>query len=260
MRMNHLVRAIVVLLVSLSTEACAVITQGEVGLRRTWGKIDPKPIEPGLVIYEAVSTDILRVPVRTTAVAVDFVLPSKEGLNINARMAILYRILPERAADVITTIGADYEETFIAAVFRSAAADVTARFFAKDMYSSERSRIEKEVAALMSKTLDSRGIVIESVLMKSISLPAGLAAAIEQKLRAEQEAQQMLFSIEREKLEAQRKIIEATGVRDAQKIVAEGLTPDILRLRSIEAMRDLARSPNAKIVIGNGPMPLVLGQ
>jgi prohibitin 1 len=254
-------RKLFALLMLCSTlQACAVITQGEVGLRRRWGKIDPMPLEPGLVFYETVSTDILRVPVRTTTVTVDFVLPSKEGLNINARMAILYRILPERAADVITTIGADYEENFIAAVFRSAAADVSARFFAKDMYSAERSRIEKEVATLMSATLSARGIVIESVLMKSIALPAGLAAAIEQKLRAEQEAQQMLFSIEREKLEAQRKIIEATGVRDAQKIVSEGLTPDILKLRSIEAMRDLARSPNSKIVIGNGPTPLVLGQ
>ncbi len=243
----------------LLLQACTVINQGEVGLRRVWGKIDPQPIMPGLVLYETVSTDILRVPVRTMTVTVDFVLPSKEGLNINARMSILFRIQPERAADVMGTIGPDYEESLIAAVFRSAAADVSARFFAKDMYSAERSTIEHEVAKDMNAMLAQRGIVIEAVLMKSISLPRGLAAAIEQKLKAEQEAEEMRFAIEREKAEAQRKIIEATGVRDAQKILVDGLTPDVIKLRSIEALRDLATSQNAKVIISNGQTPLILG-
>lgn len=242
----------------LQTSACTVVTQGEVGVRRVWGRLDPTPVGPGLVFYETVSTDIVRVPVRTTTVTVDFVLPSKEGLNINTRMAILYRILPERAADVLGKIGEDYEESIIASVFRSSAADVSARFFAKDMYSAERSTIEKEIAAKMSELLGKRGFVIEAVLMKSIALPAGLAQAIEQKLQAEQEAERMRFLIEREKLEADRKRIEAEGVKEAQKILADGLTPEIIKLRSIEAFKHLADSPNTKVIVTDGKAPFLV--
>lgn len=238
---------------------CATVTQGQVGLKRVWGRLEPTPIEPGLVFYEAISTDIVLVPVSTTTVTVDFVLPSKEGLNIATRMSILYRILPERAADVIGTIGVDYEESLIAAVFRSAAADVSARFFAKDMYSAERSTIEKAIATAMGETLNNRGFVIEAVLMKSIALPSGLARAIEEKLQTEQDAERMRFLIEREKLEADRKRIEAAGVRDSQKILSEGLTPEIIKLRSIEAFKVLSESPNAKVIVTDGKAPFLVG-
>lgn len=248
--------ASVVLLASVS--GCSVVKQGYVGVRRTWGKLDPKPIFPGLVFYESVSTDIISVPVRTTTVTVDITLPSKEGLNIAARIAILYRIRPEMAAEVIGKIGEDYEDSMVAAVFRSAAADVSSRFFAKDMYSAERATIEREIATKMASNLSERGFLIEAVLMKSIALPPGLARAIEEKLQAEQAAQQMQFSIEREKLEADRKRIEATGQRDAQKILAEGLTPEILKLRTIEAFRQLSASANAKVIITNGKAPLLM--
>jgi prohibitin 1 len=250
---------LVVTLLGSALGGCAVVNQGYVGLRRTWGKIDPAPLDPGLVFYEVFSTDILKVPVRTTTVTVDIVLPSKEGLNINARIAILYRVRPEKAADVIGKIGEDYEESLIAAVFRSAAADVSARFFAKDMYSAERSTIEREIAKKMDANLSERGFSVEAVLMKSIALPAGLARAIEEKLQAEQNAERMQFLIERERLEADRKRIEATAQRDAQKILAEGLTPEILRLRAIEAFLKLAESPNAKVIVTDGKAPLVTG-
>jgi regulator of protease activity HflC (stomatin/prohibitin superfamily) len=237
---------------------CAIINQGEVGLKRVWGEIDPVPLTPGIWAIEVVSTDVVRVPIRTTTKTVDFVLPSKEGLNIKAKMSILYRILPEKAAAVIGEIGVDYEETIIAAVFRSQAADVSARFFAKDMYSAERRTIEEEIGAAMSKILSSRGFVVEAVLMKSIELPPGLAAAIEQKLEAEQQADQMRFMIEREKLDAERRLIEAKAERDAQLVQAEGLTESVLRLRAIEAFRELAKSPNAKVIVTNGETPLLV--
>lgn len=243
----------------LFTSGCAVINQGEVGLKRVWGKIDPAPLAPGRYSYEAVSTDIIRVPVRTKTKTIDVVLPSKEGLNIEVTVAILYRVVPERAADVIGQIGPDYEETLIAAVFRSQAADVSARFFAKDMYSAERRTMELEIGAGMEDIISERGFVVEAVLMKSITLPPGLANAIGQKLEAEQQAEQMRFTIDRERLEAERKRIEAEGIRDSQRIISEGLTPEILQLRQIEAMRDLARSTNGKLVIGLDPgAPVVL--
>ncbi len=94
--------------------------------------------------------------------------------------------------------------------------------------------------------------------MKSIQLPPGLANSIEQKLQAEQDALRMIFILQQEKLEADRKIIEATGTRDAQKILAEGLTPEIIKLKSIEAFRELSKSPNSKIIVTDGEAPLLI--
>jgi prohibitin 1 len=249
-----IIRSLILALCALLTSGCAIINQGEVGLKRVWGEIEPEPLTPGLWGIEMVSTDVIR----TTTKTVNFVLPSKEGLNAKAQMSILYRIRPERAADVIGTIGEDYEETMIAAVFRSQAADVSARFFARDMYSAERRRIETEIQRAMSAILAERGFIIEGVLMKSISLPPGLTRAIEQKLQAEQAAEEMRFRIEREKLDAERKRIAATGDRDAQRILSQGLTQEILKLRAIEALRELARSNNAKLIVTSGDAPMVL--
>lgn len=244
-----------VLLLSMLS-GCAVINQGEVGVIRRWGKLDEQPAPPGLVFFEPVSTQVLRVPVRLTTVTVDFTLPSKEGLNVDAQISILYRVEAEKAPQVLGTIGENYEEELVVAVFRSAAADVSAHFFARDLYSAERGRIEKEIKKLMTEVLSGRGFVIESVLMKAIVLPAGLAKAIETKLSAEQDAERMQFTIQREKLEADRKRIEAEGQRDAQKIVAEGLTEPVLRLRALEAFKALSLSPNAKVIITDGKSPL----
>jgi regulator of protease activity HflC (stomatin/prohibitin superfamily) len=110
----------------------------------------------------------------------------------------------------------------------------------------------------MNELLKDKGFEVESVLMKSITLPAGLSRAIEDKLAAEQNAQRMEFILLSEKKEAERKIIEATGTRDAQKIVSEGLTEEILQLRQIEMMEQLSTSPNAKVIVTNGSNTPVL--
>jgi len=107
-----------VLLVLSMTSSCAVVNQGEVGLKRVWGEIDPEPLQPGLYAIEVVSTDVIRVPIRTTSKTIDFALPSKEGLNVSARLSILYHIDPARAVDVISNVGVEYEETFIGDNFR----------------------------------------------------------------------------------------------------------------------------------------------
>ena len=88
----------------------------------------------------------------------------------------------------------------------------------------------------------------------------GLQSQVQVKLQAEQEAERMQFVIAREKLEAERKRIEAEGVRNAQKITADGLTEPVLRARAIEAFKQLATSPNAKVIITDGRAPLVMPQ
>ncbi|MEM1033140.1 MAG: prohibitin family protein [Myxococcota bacterium] len=245
-------------LLAFATSGCAVVNQGEVGLKRVWGQIQPEPLEPGMHGIEVVSTDVIRVPVRTRTKTFDFSLPSKEGMNIRARITLLYRVEAAKAVQVISTVGEEYEEALIGPVFRSQAADVSANYLAKDLYSDERRAIEQEIGAAMRTILEPRGFVIEQVLMKSIELPPGLAAAIERKLQAEQQAEEMRFLIDREKLAAQRKRIRAEGERDAQLVLAEGLSDRVLRWRSIEAFDRLANSPNAKVIVTDGKSPLNL--
>ena len=174
----------------------------------------------------------------------------------SVRVIPSYRHFTTWPALVISTLGTGYEEDLIAPVFRSQAADVSARFVAKDMYSEARRSIEKEIADSMRTLLEPRGFVIESVLMKSIELPGGLAAAIERKLQAEQRAEEMRFVIDREKLVAKRKRIQAEGDRDAQKLLAESLTEPVLRWLAIQAFDRLSSSSNAKVVITDGSTPL----
>jgi prohibitin 1 len=126
------------------------------------------------------------------------------------------------------------------------------------MHSGMRSEIEQSIKQKMDETLLRQGIIVEAVLMKSIQLPSGLYSSIEQKLQAEQNAMRMVFILEQEKLEAERKIIEAKGTRDAQKILSEGLTDEIIKVRSIEAFIELSKSTNSKIIITDGKVPYLI--
>lgn len=240
------------------TGCLAVIQQDEVGIRSHWGKFDAAPIGPGIELYNPFSTDIERVKTRTRNVELKAQLPSKEGLTIETEVSILYRVKAEAAAAVLGTIGTDYENTMILSVFRSSAADVSAQFLAKDMHSGERSKIEDRIKDRMTSIVTPRGFIVEAVLLKSIALPSGLARSIELKLQAEQDAQRMVYELDRERQQAEQRKVQAEGVRDAQKIVAEGLTEAVLRFEAIKVFRELAMSSNAKVVLTDGKTPLVL--
>ena len=249
--------ALVALAVS-SLGACATVSQDQVGVRRTFGKVGDGTVNPGLQFIVPGVQGIVRLPARTVNREVRLELPSKEGLNVASEVSILYRIKPEMAPRILETAGQAYEDVVILPVFRSAAADVSARFMAKDMYGPERVQIEKAVQEKMSQSLNDRGFIVESVLLKSIRLPAGLAQAVEDKLEAEQRAEQMQFILQRERLEAERKRIEAEGIKQSQDIIASSLTPMIISFKSIEAFREIARSPNAKLVMTDGRTPYLI--
>ena len=240
--------------------SCTVIRQGEVGVKRKLGKLDNKTIQPGAAGYNPFVTKIIKLPIRTVNLEIQSNLPSKEGLNVGASISILYRIKPEKAAHIIEHIGLDYERVVITSVFRSASADVCSRFFAKDMHTAQRATIEREITKQMSGLVADRGFEIEAVLLKTIQLPTGLSRAVEQKLEAEQDAQRMEFLLQREKLEAQRKLVEAKGTRDAQKIISEGLNKQILQWQTIEAFKELAKSQNSKVIITNSSSPLLMNE
>ncbi|MCU0650029.1 MAG: prohibitin family protein [Gemmatimonadaceae bacterium] len=252
------VRALLLGSAALLVTGCASVRQDQVGLRASAGKIGDKPAGPGAKLFLPGFQRVITVPSRTVNREVRLDLPSKEGLNIGAEVSILYRIQIEKAAQILREAGEQYEENVILPVFRSAAADVAARFMAKDMHSGERTVIEKAIREQMTSVLGTRGFVIENVLLKQIRLPAGLAEAVEQKLEAEQRSEQMRFILERERQEAERRRIEAEGVRDAQRIISEGLTPLLLDYQSIQAFRELATSGNAKTIITDGKTPFLI--
>jgi regulator of protease activity HflC (stomatin/prohibitin superfamily) len=250
-------RTILALAALLSFSSCAIIRPGEVGVKQRLGTLSDEYKTQGSIWYNPFVTRVIITNVQIKDVELSLSLPSKEGLSVEAQISILYRIDEKSVPEVIKNIGLGYEN-IIANVFRSAAADVCAQYFAKDMYSGMRAEIEKAILDKMATTLQPQGILTEAVLMKSIKLPNGLALSIESKLQAEQNAMRMEFILKQERLEAERKIIEATGSKDAQKIISEGLTEQIIQIRSIEAFLELAKSPNAKVIITDGKTPYLV--
>ncbi len=248
--MKKTIEFLTILLVIVALfSSCTVVREGEVGVKRTFGTYKDKPFDSGLRVFNPFTSRIVKVSTQTENLEVSLTIPSREGLNIGAEVSILYNVQPRKTPDILRSIGKNYEQNIILPVFRSAVADVSARFFAKDMHTGERAQIEYAIRDQMMKIMGNNGITIESVLMKSIKLPPSLARAIEEKLEAEQNALRMEFVLQQEKQEAERKRIQAAGVRDAQIIIAEGLSQEVLQFKAIETFLELAKSPNAKVII-----------
>lgn len=247
----------IVLISVLLLSSCAVIRPGDIGFKQKFGKMSKKAKTEGLILYNPFVTKVIKTSLQTKNIELSITLPSKEGLSVISQISILYRLDKTMVQKVISTYGFDYEN-IISVIFRSASADVCAQFFAKDMHSGMRSKIELSIKEKMDLILTKQGIIIESVLMKSIQLPPGLATSIEQRLQAEQDAMRMDFLKQQAERQAEIKIIEAKGERDAQKILSEGLTPEIIKIKSIEAFKLLSDSPNSKIIITNGTTPFLI--
>ncbi len=258
MKSTNLMKSIGFLLVIFSLTSCITIREGEVGVKRTLGEYSNTAFTKGLKVYNPLTSRILVISTQTENLEVGLTIPSREGLSIGSEVSILYNIDGKKAPDILRNIGTEYERNVILPVFRSAVADVTSRFYAKDMHTGERATIERAIRDQMMSLMDGKGIEVEAVLLKSIQLPRSLARAIEEKLEAEQQAQRMEFVLEQAKREAEQKRIEAAGVRDAQLIIAEGLDAKILQFKSIEAFKELSKSPNAKVIITDGDMPMIM--
>ena len=202
--------------------SCTTVRQGEIGVKRTLGRLDWQVVLSGPKAFNPFLTTIIKVPVTTQNLEIRSSLPSKEGLSIASDISILYRVKADQVPTILQTTGLGYENILILPVFRSAAADVCARYFAKDMHSAERSVIEKAILTQMNEVLTARGFEIENVLLKNIALPAGLAKAIEDKLESEQEALRMEFLKQRETRDAERRVIEAEGQKRIAVVRAQG--------------------------------------
>ena len=163
---------------------------------------------------------------------------TKEGLSVALDITTLYRLNEESASEIYKTIGLNYEEKIIRPEIRSSIREVIARYEAKDIYSEKRQEAAKGILDSLKLKLEPRGIVVEDLLLRNVSLPADLAQSIQEKLQAEQEAEKYDFLLDRERKEKERKIIEAEGQRDAQKIISDSLTENYLYYSYINQLKD----------------------
>lgn len=180
-------------------------------------------------------------------------VPSKEGLNVSLDVSILYRLDASRAVDVYKNIGPGYKEIVIVPQFRAAARGVTVVHEAKALYTSEREMLAQAIFTSLKELVSDRGIILERVLLRGMQLPTTVSQAIEQKLKAEQEAERMKFVLQRETQEAERKRVEAAGIRDAQTIINESLTSQYLNYLWINTLN---QNPNVIYVATEANMPL----
>ena len=170
-------------------------------------------------------------------------VPSKEGLMMDLEGSVLYRLDPLKAAEVYKTVGINYAEVILVPQVRSAIREITASYDAKALYSSEREQIARETFELTQKMMGGRGVIVESVLLRKIGLPAIVANAIQEKLKREQESEQMKFVLAKEQQEAERKRIEAQGIADFQKIVAQGISRPAPRVEGHRSDREARDEP-----------------
>jgi regulator of protease activity HflC (stomatin/prohibitin superfamily) len=204
-----------------------------------------------------------QISIRTQELKESASVPSSEGLVMNLDTSLIFHLNPEKVAEVYQKIGPNYLAVLVEPNLRATIREATASHSANALYTGEREMVAKEIFGQLSIKLEPRGIMVESVLLRDIQLPATLKSSIEAKQQAEQEALAMNFRLQKETQEAQRKRIEAQGIRDFQQIVAQGISPQLLEWKGIEATENLAKSANSKIVvIGNSKngLPLILGQ
>ncbi len=246
------------ILAGLAVAMVKVVPPGHVGVLILLGKVHGSIPEGLHLVNPLVSMELMNV--RTHEIFEHAEVPSREGLNVVMEVSCLVHLIPEDAAQVYRSIGPNYLQVVVIPQFRSAIRGVTVRHESKDLYTAGREIITNEISQDLAEDLRQRGIELEKILLRRIQLPATIVEAINAKLAADQEAQRMLFVLEKEKLEANRKRIEAQGIQDFQKIVAQGLTDQVLRWKGIEATRALAESANSKIVIvgGRDGLPLIL--
>jgi prohibitin 1 len=189
------------------------------------------------------------------------VIPTKEGLAVTLDTAVLFRLDASQAGTLYREVGSNYVQVLLRPEAASAVRGLTSESEAKALYSSGRNVIQGAVLAELKEKLEPRGIIVEDVLLKDIVLPQELSKAIELKVQAEQEAARMEFVLKKEEQEARRKAIEAGGISEFQRIVSEGISPELLKWKGVEATEKFAESPNTKIIImGNGAdgLPVIL--
>ena len=255
LQLGILVVVIIVLMASTTS-----IPTGNVGVLTLFGRVTGETLPEGIHLINPLKS-VQKLSVQTQSLKESANVPSNEGLILALDTSLLFRLDKSKAAYVYQTMGEPYVEKVVEPTLRAAIRAATSAHSANALYTNARELVQAQIQDELTKELAPRGVIVENVLLRDVQLPAMLKGSIEAKQQAEQDALRMSFILQKEKQEAERKRIEAQGIADFQKIVATGISAQLLEWKGIEATEKLAASSNAKIVIIGNPkngLPLVL--
>ena len=253
------VLAVVFLLILFFASVVSVPT-GHVGVLTLFGKVTGEALGEGIHLINPLKS-VQRLSIQTQSVKESASVPSNEGLILALDTSLLFHLDRSKAAEVYQRVGANYAEKIVEPTLRAAIRAATSAHTANALYTNARELVQQQIQEELTAQLAPRGVIIENVLLRDVQLPAMLKTSIEAKQQAEQDALRMNFILQKEKQEAERKRIEAQGIADFQKIVAQGISTQLLEWKGIEATEKLATSSNSKVVVvGNtkNGLPLIL--
>ncbi len=239
----------------LMINSFVTIDAGEVGIRLRLGKIDKEELYPG---FHFVIPAIEKVIVFSTRVEkIDMTQVhrnpisalSMEGLPAVLDVTILYRIVPSETDEIYKNFGTDYAQKLIVPIARESVRNIVAQYKIEDLYSSKRAELQKRISQEIKNRLEGDNITVIDLLLRNVKLPAKVVEKIEEKLRAKEEAEKMKFVIQREKLEAERKITEAKGIAESNKIISHSLSNSYLQWYYLQSIKSLANGPNNTFII-----------
>ncbi len=247
------------------------VEAGQVGVKKLFGKVQNDVLNSGLHIINPL-IDVISLDVKTQNYTMSGVQDERlsssddaihvltsDGLEVVIDLTVLYRLVPAEAPKLIREIGADYKDKIVRPISRTKIRDNAVYYQAIELYSTKRDEFQNRIFKTIETDFKARGLLLEQLLVRNITLPASVRSTIEQKINAEQEAQKMQFILQKEKQEAERKRVEAQGIADYQRIINQGLTDQQLQYEQIKALKEIATSQNAKIVVmGKGNTPVIL--
>jgi regulator of protease activity HflC (stomatin/prohibitin superfamily) len=249
---------ILIVLVGVSLSAVKQIEPGNVGVQKLFGKVSSSILESGLNIINPL-VEVVIFDVRTQNYTMSGVhdegdktgddairVLSADGLEVIIDLTVLYKVVPGEAPRILKELGTDYRNTIVRPICRTKIRDNAVYYDAVALYSTKRDEFQSRIFKTIETDFKDRGLILEQLLVRNITLPASVKTTIESKINAEQDAQKMTFVLQKEKQEAERKRVEAQGIADYQKILSTGLSDKQLQYEMIKA---ISTSPNAKLII-----------
>jgi regulator of protease activity HflC (stomatin/prohibitin superfamily) len=248
------------------------VEAGDVGVQTLFGKVQDRVLTSGLN-YTNPFVEVTTFPIKTQNYTMSSThdegdkqgddairVLSSDGLQVVIDLTVLYRIQPDMAPRILSQIGTDYKNTIVRPVTRTRIRDNAVYYDAVSLFSSKRDEFQTRIYTAIENDFKKRGLILEQLLIRNITLPASVQTTIESKINAEQDAQKMQFVLQKEKQEAERKRVEAQGIADYQRIISESLTDKQLQYETIKANQAIATSPNSKVIIlgNNGKTPLMI--
>lgn len=234
--MKKMIVGLLIVLPFLS--GCAVIEDGQAGVKLSWGKIDSQPMDRGMNVINPITDNVEIWNVKTQEIKETASVPSSEGLISSLDVSVLYQTPKEKVVSVRQTIGNDYKTTVLEPYVREAIRNVVSGYQVKSLYNDAgRTEIGIKIKDFLIEKLGSKGIVIQDVLLRDVRLPEAFSDSIQNKLKLEQEALGKEFSLQSAKKDAEIAVAKAHGVADSNAVIANSITPNYLRYLWIQGMQ-----------------------